>query len=140
MTRRPPRSTLFPYTTLSRSEHDDRTPPAELQHRLLQVPPRLLRHLAAGRIAARERHGAYPRVGDDAPHRLVLEEHRPEQPVGETRFPEDAFDLERATRHVGGVLQEPRVPRDERRRGEAKHLPEREVPRHDREHRSDRLE
>src|SRR3989441_2138872 len=55
MIRRPPRSTLFPYTTLFRS-----------------------------------------------------------QPVGETRFPEDAFDLERATRHVGGVLQEPRVPCDER--------------------------
>src|SRR3989441_13212831 len=119
MIRRPPRSTLFPYTTLFRSldddeplrrdaalaavdqtrlrgdlrglhevrvlEHDERIAPAELQHRLLQVPPRLLRHLAASAIAARERHGAYPRVRDDGPHRLVLEEHRPEQPVGETR-------------------------------------------------------
>src|SRR2546426_6832748 len=78
MTRRPRRSPLFPYPPLSRSlEHDERIAPAELQHRLLQVPPRLLRHLAPGAIAARERHGAYPRVGDDAPHRLVLEEHRP---------------------------------------------------------------
>src|SRR2546426_7774998 len=85
MTRRPPRSTLFPYTTLSRSEHDERIAPAELQHRLLQVPPRLLRHLAAGAIAARERHGAYPRVGDDAPHRLVLE--RSEEHTSELQSP-----------------------------------------------------
>src|ERR1035441_5094954 len=32
MIRRPPRSTLFPYTTLFRSHHRDSTPPRECHH------------------------------------------------------------------------------------------------------------
>src|SRR5258707_3346430 len=37
MIRRPPRSTLFPYTTLFRSEHCARTPDLEVAHRDLEA-------------------------------------------------------------------------------------------------------
>src|SRR2546422_8491012 len=109
MIRRPPRSTLFPYTTLFRSEplekpvedglhhdeplggdaalaavqeprlgrrasglvevrvreHDEGIAPAELEHRLLEVPAGLLGDLAPGAVRARERDGADPGIGDD---------------------------------------------------------------------------
>jgi hypothetical protein len=41
-------------------------------------------------------------------------------------------------RNVGGVLEQCRVPRHQRGRGEADHLPEREVPRHHGQHRAER--
>src|SRR2546426_429967 len=70
MIRRPPRSTLFPYTTLFRSEPDPL--PASLQYQRQRLPlvrahaVRALdavaetpgpRHLAAGRVVAPQHHG-----------------------------------------------------------------------------------
>ncbi len=52
---------------------------------------------------------------------------------------EDLGDGERRLRHVRGVLQDADVARHERRRGEAQHLPEREVPRHHRQHAAERV-
>ncbi len=46
---------------------------------------------------------------------------------------------ERALRHVRGVLEQPDVAGHQRRRGEPEHLPEREVPGHDGQHRPERL-
>src|ERR1700747_2402539 len=40
-------------------------------------------------------------------------------------------------RHVRGVFQEPNIPCHKRGCGEPKHLPERKIPRHDRQHGSD---
>ena len=50
------------------------------------------------------------------------------------------LDRERAARHVRRVLQQPAVAGHQRRRREAEDLPEREVPRHHREHDAERLE
>src|SRR2546429_6121019 len=43
MIRRPPRSTLFPYTTLFRSAHNSCTPPSELFHEPSDLPTLVLR-------------------------------------------------------------------------------------------------
>src|SRR3712207_7700391 len=50
MLQRPPRSTLFPYTTLFRSDHHDVEPVADLRHELGQVVehPRALERVDAG--------------------------------------------------------------------------------------------
>ena len=49
------------------------------------------------------------------------------------------LDRERAARHVAGVLQQRAVAGHQRRRGEAEHLPEGEIPRHDGEHDAERI-
>jgi hypothetical protein len=51
---------------------------------------------------------------------------------------EKGVEVERRLRHVGGVLEQAGVARHERRGRESDHLPERVVPRHDREHDTDR--
>ena len=52
---------------------------------------------------------------------------------------EDLFDRERTLRHVRSVFQQANVSGHQRRRREAKHLPERKVPGHHGEHRTKRL-
>ena len=60
-------------------------------------------------------------------------------PSGNPRPPERVLDEERGLRHVRRVLEQPDVAGHQRRRGEPDDLPEREVPRHHREHRTERL-
>src|SRR5687768_18110668 len=58
MIRRPPRSTLFPYTTLFRSDADDAGELAVLQHRdVADATPGHLRHQVLD--------GVFHRAGDD---------------------------------------------------------------------------
>src|SRR3712207_8644437 len=57
MIRRPPRSTLFPYTTLFRSLHPDRRlPPAGLRPRVILLDTNVL--VAAARTADTNHHSA----------------------------------------------------------------------------------
>src|SRR5262249_48226048 len=63
-----------------------------------------------------------------------------EEPSRESRLAEHFLDLKRAPRHVGGVLEDAGVAGHERRRGEAEHLPEGEVPGHHREDHPQRVE
>src|SRR2546427_6066121 len=56
MIRRPPRSTLFPYTTLFRSGVDDRVSLALVPHAEAQV--QYQRHVALLGVSGRVRHGA----------------------------------------------------------------------------------
>ena len=79
------------------------------------------------------------RILDHALHLVGLDQQRLEHALGKAGAPEDVLDGERALRHVGGVLEQADVAGHQRRRGEAEHLPEREVPRHHRQHRADRL-
>src|SRR3712207_7656283 len=64
MIRRPPRSTLFPYTTLFRSPHVPRVPAPEVAHRVAVLPVPLrpphgeVPHLVAARPDV-------PRLGDE---------------------------------------------------------------------------
>ena len=49
----------------------EETPAAELEHRLLEVSPGALRHLAPGPVRAGQGHRAHAGIGDDARRRLV---------------------------------------------------------------------
>src|SRR5206468_4910968 len=96
-------------------EDDERVAPAELEHGLLELAPGLLRDAAPGAVAARQRDAAHARIGDDGSDPFGPDEHRAEDTFGKARFPEDLLDLERAARHVRGMLQDPRIAGDKRR-------------------------
>src|SRR5260221_10982576 len=83
MIRRPPRSTLFPYTTLFRSTHRER-PPLPLDDRPLSVcfwcklPPTSIttpEHLAAA-VARSEEHTSELQSHSDLVCRLLLEKKK----------------------------------------------------------------
>jgi hypothetical protein len=71
--------------------------------------------------------------------RAGLDEQRLERALGRARLAEQLLERERALRHVRRVLEQPDVAGGERGRGEAHHLPEREVPRHHGEHHAERV-
>ena len=64
----------------------------------------------------------------------------PNTPRGTAGVREQLADRQRAAADVGGVLEHRAVARAQARRGEAEHLPQREVPRHPGEHGAERLE
>ncbi len=90
-------------------------------------------------LAAGQRHGADARVIEERRHVRRADQERLEHAVGKPRAPEDVLDGQRALRHVRRVLEEADVAGHQRRRGEAEHLPEREVPGHDGQHDAERL-
>jgi len=93
---------------------------------------------AAGDVAARQGDSNDARVLDQTTGCRTGHEHGPEDPVREASGAEHLFDGEGALRHVGGVLEDSGVARHQRRRGKAEQLPEREIPRHDGQHRAER--
>src|SRR2546430_4965287 len=79
MIRRPPRSTLFPYTTLFRSQPDGAPVLAGTEHRLLGAGPADPRDLVARRGIQFHRHHpehARARNEDDAPPDVHLDDPR----------------------------------------------------------------
>src|SRR2546427_5429956 len=95
MIRRPPRSTLFPYTTLFRSE-DHGVLPHPQRHPLHEVrvgPQRdLLHHLRAGRS---EEHTSELQSQSNLVCRLLLEKKKKKKNINES----DKYDRERQLYH-----------------------------------------
>lgn len=98
------------------------------------------RDIGSGAFAARERDSFHARIFDHRCRLLGVDEQALKDAFTESRLPKNLLNRQRALRHVAGVLEKANVAGHERGRGEPKHLPEREVPRHDREHRSERIE
>ena len=94
----------------------------------------------SGAFAPRERDRRDPRIRDDLLHVAAAPHDRREDTFRKPGVAKNPLDRQRAARHVGGVLQNDDVARGERRRGSAKCLPERKVPRHDREQYAERPE
>src|SRR2546425_12946857 len=102
MIRRPPRSTLFPYTTLFRS-HDPGAPPAQSRHRRLDLPadePHPVLVPAERPLESRARHledvaaaqravGVEPRLKRPARRGAVLHRHTPRWLAGRRVTVED---------------------------------------------------
>ncbi len=112
---------------------------AELEHAFLEHRARRRGHLPPGLDAAGQGHRRDGRILDQRLHVAARDEHGPEQVLGKARLAEHRFDGERRAGHVAGVLEHGAVAGHERRRGEAEDLPEREVPRHHREHDAERV-
>src|ERR671917_441675 len=129
----------YGFVQVGARHRDKRVAAAELEHGLLYVPPGLARHLTAGRLAAGERRRPHARVVDDGLDLARGDQERLEGPLGETGPADDVLYGERALGHVGGVLEQTHVSGHERGCCEPEDLPEREVPRHDREHGTDGL-
>ena len=99
--------------------------------------------MRAGLVASGEGHRGNPRVADEPGHRLgdvrLGDEQAGEETHGQSGHREDVLHCDGAAAHVGRVLEEPCVPGRECRGGEPEDLPEREVPRHDRQDDAQRL-
>ena len=106
----------------------------QLEYRLLDHRAGLARDRAPGGRAARQGHRLHLGGSDDPLHALRPHEEGAEERGREAGVLEDLLDGERAAGHVGRVLEEAGVAGHEGGRGEAEHLPEWEIPRHDREH------
>src|SRR3712207_8895613 len=77
MIRRPPRSTLFPYTTLFRSDHDARAHPHRVDS--LAAPDRHLEPVAPGRLVAQQQRARLgPPAGQEQVEPARSEEHTSE--------------------------------------------------------------
>ncbi len=110
---------------------------AELEQRLLEVAAGEGGHRGSGLLAAGQGHGPHGLMGDDGFDLLVADEQGLEHPLRVAGLPEQLLDVKGAAADVGGVLQQADVAGRERGRREADHLPEGEVPGHDREHAAD---
>ena len=114
--------------------HDERVRPAQLEHHLLDVAAGRLADAPSGALAAGERGGGDARIVEQLAGAAALDEQGLEGAFRKSGLAEDLLDGQGALRDVGGMLEQRGVPRDQPGRGEAEHLPEREVPRHHGQH------
>ena len=121
-------------------EHEVGVGAAELEHALFQHAAGDGGDAAARGHAAGERDGGDVGVFDEGLDRSAGHQHRGEQAFGKAGLLEDGLDGGRAARHITRVLEYAAVTSYQGRRGEAEHLPERKVPRHDGEHDAERIE
>src|SRR5439155_22881077 len=70
---------------------------------------------------------------------IGLEEERLKNSFVESGATEQLLNRQGALRNVGRVFEKANVPGHQSGRGKSKHLPERKIPRHDRQDRSHRL-
>ncbi|CAG6394318.1 hypothetical protein SCOCK_260012 [Actinacidiphila cocklensis] len=117
-----------------RRHHHEGVAAAEFQHRLLDLVARDRGDRAARALAAGEGRGGHPRVAQDTLDRAGADQQGLEAALGEAGAVEQLAQVEGGLRDVGRVLEQPDVAGHQRGRGEPDHLPEREVPRHHREH------
>ena len=96
-------------------------------------------HLPARLLAAGQRRARDARIVEDALDLVRVDQQRLERAVRKAGAPEDVLDQQRALRHVRRVLEQHDVAGHQRGRGEPEDLPERKVPRHHREDRTERL-
>ncbi|MCR5875727.1 hypothetical protein LRS10_17075 [Phenylobacterium sp. J426] len=110
---------------------------AEFQDALLQHGAGLRRDLATGLDAAGQADGGDHGILDQGLHAGGGDQHSAEHVGREAGSLEHLFDGQRRARNVGRVLEEPGIAGHQGRCGEAEDLPEREIPRHHRQHRAE---
>ena len=113
---------------------------AKFEDALFQVTACGSRYALPRRNAARQRHRRNGGICDKRLDVVAWDQQSAEHICGKTSLPEHILDGERASGHVARMFEDGRVARHQRRRGEAENLPEREIPRHDREDRAERIE
>ena len=119
-------------------QQDERVGSAELERDLLEVASGDLGDRGAGALRAGDRHALHAPVGDDGRRLLVGRVDVRVRALGEPGVAVDLLDRGRRLGALRGVLQDDRVADHEVRRGEARDLVVREVPRHDPEQHADR--
>jgi hypothetical protein len=113
---------------------------AQLQHALFERLARDTRHFAPRARAAREGDRRNRRVANDVGNHLYLCEEVEQQALLAAALIEGVSQHHRTGGRVGCRLQHNHIACGNRGRGEAHHLPEREIPRHNRQNHPQRLE
>src|SRR5207253_4933990 len=81
----------------------------------------------------------YPRIDNQLFNLIGLDKQRLKNSLVESCATEKLLNRQRALRNVGRVFENPDVAGHYSGRGESEHLPERKIPRHDRQNRPHRL-
>ena len=115
--------------------HNKRIAAAQFKHDFLDPLGRANANLNPRLFTARQSRGHDARIVQDRVHLSGADQQRLKRTFGKSGFQENAFNRQRALRHVGGMLQQSNIARHQRRRRETEHLPERKIPRHHREYR-----
>ena len=106
---------------------------AQLQNCFLERGARPGRHGLSGRCAAGQGDGPNPGIVDQDTDAGSRNEYRVKDSRFETRPVENVRNRQGTARNVGCVFQNRRIPGHQGRSRKSKHLPEREIPWHDRE-------
>src|SRR4030095_7307446 len=109
------------------------------EHAFLDFTRRRARDSRPSFLAACHRYGFDARIDDQFFHLLRLDQQRLENAVFSSGAAKDFFNSKRALRHIRCVLKQADVAGNQSWRSKSKDLPERKIPRHHREHRSERL-
>lgn len=103
------------------------------------MPARLHRHRPAGAFAAGESNGNDAIIGNQIGDGVGSDQQGLKRAIVEAGAKKDLFDGERALRDVRGVLEQTDIARHQCRCSEAENLPERKIPGHHGEHRTEGL-
>ena len=113
---------------------------AEFEHGLFDQIARFARDGTSGLFAAGQGGGPNLRMLQELGHPLAADREEEEEAFREAGIAEQTFNGPSAAAHIGGVLEQSGISGHQGRRREAEHLPEGEIPRHDRQHDPDRIE
>ena len=122
------------------SQNDERIGAAEFENHLLAVRASGRGNRSASARAAGQRYTAYPLVGDNRRHGICFDHKIEKQRFAAGRLADHLFNGLGTRLNILGMLQQGRIAGQHGRNKETKNLPERKVPRHDRQHRTERLE
>src|SRR5207247_9001965 len=119
--------------------HDECIAAAQLEHTFFDFTRGCACDGRSSFFAACYRYGLHARVDDQFFHLIRLDQQCLENALLESGAAKDLFNCKRALRHIRCVLKQADVAGNQSRCSKSKHLPERKIPWHHREHRSDRL-
>jgi hypothetical protein len=113
--------------------HDERIASAELQDDLLDLVARFRGDALSGGFTSGQRGGRDACVLKNRMNPGRTDQKRLKHPLGESGLAENFLDRQGTLRHVGRVLEQTNISGHQCRGRKTEHLPEREVPRHDRQ-------
>ena len=119
--------------------NNKRIAPAELEHTLFHLATSGARNGAAGTFASGKRDRFHSWIANDFFDRFIFDQQCLEYARIKTGVAENFFNGESALRHIGGMFKQTNIPCHQGRRRKPEDLPERKVPRHDREDGSERV-
>ena len=114
-------------------EHDKGIGATQLKHAFLQRRPRLGANRLAGADAAGDGHRRDAVIIDDLRNAVIGGVHPTEHAIRQAGGGKNLAQQAGAAHHVRGMLQQVAVAGQQDRHRAAQHLPDREVPRHDRQ-------
>ena len=114
--------------------HDEGIAASKLEHDFFDFLCRSYGNLNSCAFTSGQRGSSDSSVGNNAADFVGANKQSLKRSLRETGALKNFFNQKSALRDVGGMFEKSHIAGHQRRRGEAKHLPEREIPGHHREH------